>query len=100
MAPEFIPSARQFSDPVRTFAYGTDASFYRLNPKLVVKVRTRVQGVFVGRLVQETRDNSALSEALDAYVTLPPSPFFCLHRSTRRRRLSASSQLQANTACL
>lgn len=34
----FIPTARQFTDPVRTFAYGTDASFYRLNPKLVVKV--------------------------------------------------------------
>ncbi len=28
------------SDPVRTYAYGTDASFYRLNPKLVVKVHT------------------------------------------------------------
>ena len=25
---------------MRTFAYGTDASFYRLNPKLVVKVHT------------------------------------------------------------
>lgn len=36
----FIPKARQFTDPVRTFAYGTDASFYRLNPKLVVKVHT------------------------------------------------------------
>lgn len=34
----FIPKARQYTDPVRTFAYGTDASFYRLNPKLVVKV--------------------------------------------------------------
>jgi hypothetical protein len=34
-----VPSARQFTDPVRTFAYGTDASFYRLNPKMVVKVR-------------------------------------------------------------
>ena len=34
----FIPKDRQFNDPVRTFAYGTDASFYRLNPKLVVKV--------------------------------------------------------------
>ena len=36
----FIPAERQYSDPVRTFAYGTDASFYRLNPKLVVKVRS------------------------------------------------------------
>ncbi|PNW82667.1 hypothetical protein CHLRE_06g288700v5 [Chlamydomonas reinhardtii] len=35
---KFIPKERQYSDPVRTFAYGTDASFYRLNPKLVVKV--------------------------------------------------------------
>jgi len=25
----FIPKERQFTDPVRTFAYGTDASFYR-----------------------------------------------------------------------
>ena len=35
---EFIPESRQFTDAVRTFAYGTDASFYRLNPKMVVKV--------------------------------------------------------------
>lgn len=34
----FIPEKRCFTDKVRTFAYGTDASFYRLNPKLVVKV--------------------------------------------------------------
>jgi hypothetical protein len=38
---EFVPKARQFTDPVRTLAYGTDASFYRLNPKLVVKARVR-----------------------------------------------------------
>lgn len=36
----FIPKERQFTDPVRTFAYGTDASFYRLNPKLVVKIHS------------------------------------------------------------
>ena len=29
-----------FTDPVRTFAYGTDASFYRLIPKMVLKVET------------------------------------------------------------
>ncbi len=34
----FIPKERQYTDAVRTFAYGTDASFYRLNPKMVVKV--------------------------------------------------------------
>jgi hypothetical protein len=31
---DFIPSARQFTDPVRTFAYGTDASFYRCGSSL------------------------------------------------------------------
>jgi D-lactate dehydrogenase len=37
---KFIPEARVFTDPLRTFAYGTDASFYRLNPKMVIKVHT------------------------------------------------------------
>ena len=36
---QLIPAARIFTDPVRTFAYGTDASFYRLNPKMVIKVQ-------------------------------------------------------------
>jgi D-lactate dehydrogenase len=39
----FIPQSRQYTDPVRTFAYGTDASFYRLNPKMVVKVHTEAE---------------------------------------------------------
>jgi D-lactate dehydrogenase len=34
-----IPPDRVQADPLRTFAYGTDASFYRLVPKLVVQVR-------------------------------------------------------------
>jgi D-lactate dehydrogenase len=34
----FIPAPRLISDPLRTMAYGTDASFYRLNPKLVIDV--------------------------------------------------------------
>lgn len=37
---QFLPAARIFTDPVRTFAYGTDASFYRLNPKMVIKVHS------------------------------------------------------------
>jgi D-lactate dehydrogenase len=36
-----IPSSRIFCDPFRTLAFGTDASFYRLVPKIVVKVDTR-----------------------------------------------------------
>jgi FAD/FMN-containing dehydrogenase len=35
-----IPEERLFCDPLRTLAYGTDASFYRLVPKVVVRVRT------------------------------------------------------------
>ena len=32
-----VPERRLFTDPLRTFAYGTDASFYRLVPKVVVR---------------------------------------------------------------
>ena len=40
-ASRFIPKANLACDPFRTLAYGTDASFYRLIPKIVVQVRTR-----------------------------------------------------------
>ncbi len=32
-----VPKGRIFTDPLRTLAYGTDASFYRLIPKIVVR---------------------------------------------------------------
>lgn len=32
----FLPENRVYTDPLRTLAYGTDASFYRLIPKIVV----------------------------------------------------------------
>jgi hypothetical protein len=35
-----IPEERLIRDPLRTLAYGTDASFYRLTPKLVVRVQS------------------------------------------------------------
>lgn len=34
----FIPEKRVFTDPLHTIAYGTDASFYRLIPKVVIWV--------------------------------------------------------------
>ena len=34
----FIPETRIFTDPLHTIAYGTDASFYRLVPKIVIWV--------------------------------------------------------------
>ncbi len=36
----FIPASRCFTDPLRTLAFGTNASFYRLIPKIVVKIQT------------------------------------------------------------
>ena len=35
-----IPPERLFCDPLRTLAYGTDASFYRLVPRVVARVRS------------------------------------------------------------
>ncbi len=37
-ARQLIPSDRITTDPLRLFAYGTDASFYRLVPKVVIDV--------------------------------------------------------------
>ncbi len=38
-----IPASRLISDPLRTLAYGTDASFYRLIPKVIVKVENETE---------------------------------------------------------
>ena len=35
-----IPKSRLITDPLRTLAYGTDASFYRLIPRIVIKADT------------------------------------------------------------
>ena len=37
-ASAIVPVERMYTDPVKTFAYGTDASFYRLLPQVVVKI--------------------------------------------------------------
>ncbi|MCG8115935.1 MAG: FAD-binding oxidoreductase [Candidatus Thiodiazotropha endolucinida] len=39
----FIDAERLIDDPLRTLAYGTDASFYRLVPQLVVKVANEAE---------------------------------------------------------
>lgn len=38
---EFIPTARLLIDPFKTLAFGTDASFYRLIPKIIIKTENR-----------------------------------------------------------
>lgn len=50
---KLIPSDRLFTDELRTFAYGTDASFYRLTPKIVVKVVSEDETIFVIRKCNE-----------------------------------------------
>jgi len=44
---KLIPSERIYTDELRTFAYGTDASFYRLTPKIVVKVTSEEEVIYV-----------------------------------------------------
>jgi D-lactate dehydrogenase len=44
---DLIPQSRLISDPLRTLAYGTDASFYRLTPKVIVKVENETEALAV-----------------------------------------------------
>lgn len=44
-----IPSKRIITNPLQLLAYGTDASFYRLIPKIVVQVHTEEEAVEVIR---------------------------------------------------
>ena len=42
-----IPQQRLFTDPLSTLTFGTDASFYRLIPKLVIRVESEAEVVFI-----------------------------------------------------
>ncbi len=50
-----IPSSQLIDDELRTLAYGTDASLYRLIPKLVVKVQTEEEVITVLREARRVR---------------------------------------------
>ncbi|KAL6050120.1 D-lactate dehydrogenase [Balamuthia mandrillaris] len=49
----YLPASRVIQDPLRTLAYGTDASFYRLIPKLVVNVAGPEEIVRLLRLARQ-----------------------------------------------
>ncbi|GAA0702886.1 FAD-binding and (Fe-S)-binding domain-containing protein [Marinobacterium maritimum] len=49
----FIPAERLITDPLRTLAYGTDASFYRLIPQIVVRVESEQEVVRLIGLAHE-----------------------------------------------
>lgn len=50
---QLIPADRYFDDPIATLAYGTDASFYRLLPKLVLRVESEAEVVALLKLANE-----------------------------------------------
>lgn len=47
-----VPPARLYTDPLHLLAYGSDASFYRLLPKAVVKVHSEGEVVQLLQLAQ------------------------------------------------
>ncbi|MFJ2388312.1 FAD-binding and (Fe-S)-binding domain-containing protein [Pseudomonas koreensis] len=51
-AQQLIPAERRFDDPLSTLAFGTDASFYRLIPKLVIRVESEDEVVALLKLAQ------------------------------------------------
>ncbi|WP_460147992.1 FAD-binding and (Fe-S)-binding domain-containing protein [Pseudomonas sp. S2_A02] len=54
-AQQLIPQARRFDDPLSTLAFGTDASFYRLIPKLVIRVESEDEVVALLKLAQRDK---------------------------------------------
>lgn len=52
---EFMPDERLVTDPLRTLAYGTDGSFYRLIPKIVAIVEAEGEVVRLLNLCRELK---------------------------------------------
>ena len=50
---QIIPADRYFDGPIATLAYGTDASFYRLLPKLVLRVESEAEVVTLLKLANQ-----------------------------------------------
>jgi len=49
----FLPTQQIITDPIQTIAYGTDASFYRLNPQIVVEVKDEAEAIHVIALAHQ-----------------------------------------------
>lgn len=54
-ADRLIPANRRFNDPLSTLAFGTDASFYRLIPKLVIRVESEDEVIALLKLAQREK---------------------------------------------
>lgn len=48
-----IPETRRFTDEMSVLAYGTDASFYRLIPKMVIRVESEAEVVAILRVAAQ-----------------------------------------------
>jgi D-lactate dehydrogenase len=57
----FIPAARLVTEALRRLAWGTDASFYRLVPQIVVVVERRNRSPPRARMLRAMRDPGDLS---------------------------------------
>lgn len=54
-ADRLIPANRRFDDLLSTLAFGTDASFYRLIPKLVIRVESEDEVIALLKLAQREK---------------------------------------------
>jgi D-lactate dehydrogenase len=54
-AAAFIPTSRLLIDPFKTLAFGTDASFYRLIPKIIIKTESRDEVSYILRTAERLR---------------------------------------------
>ncbi|WP_158963024.1 FAD-binding and (Fe-S)-binding domain-containing protein [Myroides fluvii] len=50
-----LPPQQIITDPLQTLAYGTDASFYRLTPQVVVEVRNEAEAIGVIALAHQKK---------------------------------------------
>lgn len=50
---QFLDPKQIITNPIQTIAYGTDASFYRLNPQIVVEVRNETEAIQVIALAHQ-----------------------------------------------
>ncbi len=52
---QFLPDQQIITNPIQTIAYGTDASFYRLNPQVVVEVHNEEEAIHTIRLAHQNK---------------------------------------------
>lgn len=52
---QLIPPGRYFDQPLETLAFGTDASFYRLLPKLVLRIESEAEVIALLKLANKNK---------------------------------------------